>query len=71
MTETDIQPYDPQVYDSRHIPQQPPQIRQHAGLLCMRLPWGNTQEVAPLTFIEDDCSGLLIPDTNLGENPRH
>lgn len=49
---TENRPYGPQAYDSRHIPQQPPQIRQYAGLLCMTLPWGNTQEVAPLTFID-------------------
>jgi hypothetical protein len=47
-------PYGAEAYDSRHIPQQSPQIRDHAGRLCMCLPWGNTQEVAPLTFIEDD-----------------
>nr|WP_129591638.1 MULTISPECIES: hypothetical protein [unclassified Pseudomonas] len=41
-------------HDSRRLPEQSPQVHDHAGRLCMRLPWGNTQEVAPLTFIEDD-----------------
>ncbi|MGE8505016.1 MAG: hypothetical protein ACN6P1_22590 [Pseudomonas sp.] len=58
MTDTSP-PYGPKAYDSRHIPQQPPQIRQHAGLLCMPLPWGNTQEVAPMTFIEDNSPAEL------------
>ncbi|SDP98086.1 hypothetical protein SAMN05216213_109207 [Ectopseudomonas guguanensis] len=39
-------------YDSRHIPQQPPQIRQHAVLLCMPLPWGEAQDVAPYALMK-------------------
>jgi len=46
-------PYGPQAYDSRHIPQQSPQVSQHAGLLCMPLPWGEAQDVAPCGFFED------------------
>lgn len=46
-------------HDSRRLPAQAPQVRDHAGRLCMRLPWGNTQEVAPLTFIEDDSPAEL------------
>ena len=44
--------YGPRAYDSRLIPQQPPQIRQHAGLLCMPLPWGEAQDVAPYALME-------------------
>ncbi len=51
MTDTSP-PYGPQAYDSRHIPQQQPQIRQHAGLLCMPLPWGEAQDVAPYALME-------------------
>lgn len=46
-------PYGPKAYDSRHIPQQSPQVQQHAGLLCMPLPWGETQDVAPYGFFDD------------------
>jgi hypothetical protein len=46
-------------HDSRQLPEQAAQVRDHAGRLCMRLPWGNTQEVAPLTFIEDDSPADL------------
>ena len=45
-------PYGPQAYDSRHIPQQSPQVRQNAGLLCMPLPWGEAQDVAPFALME-------------------
>lgn len=46
-------------HDSRQLPEQAPQVRDHAGRLCIRLPWGNTLEVAPLTFIEDDSPAEL------------
>ena len=45
-------PYAATAYDSRHIPQQSPQVRQNAGLLCMPLPWGEAQEVAPYALME-------------------
>ncbi|WNF46994.1 hypothetical protein RHP75_00735 [Pseudomonas sp. SG20056] len=40
-------------YDSRHIPNQSPQIRKHAGLLTTTLPWGDTEDIAPFSFIDD------------------
>nr|WP_152665012.1 hypothetical protein [Pseudomonas toyotomiensis] len=46
-------------HDSRQLPEQAAQVRDHAGRLCIRLPWGNTQEIAPLTFIEDDSPAEL------------
>ena len=52
-------PYAATAHDSRQLSEQPPQVRDHAGRLCIRLPWGNTQEVAPLTFIEDDSPAEL------------
>jgi len=62
-------------YDSRQLPKQSPQVRDHAGRLCMRLPWSNTQEVAPLTFIEDDSPADLREQEeeerrNLGSRAR-
>jgi hypothetical protein len=40
-------------YDSQHIPNQSPQIRKHAGLLTATLPWGDTEDIAPFSFIDD------------------
>ena len=67
---TAISSYSDSAYDSRRIPNQPPQIRNHAGLLCIRLPWGNTEDVAPLAFIDEDSPHSLREQEELERNPR-
>ncbi|HSX89439.1 MAG TPA: hypothetical protein VLG17_15790 [Pseudomonas sp.] len=54
-------------YDSRHIPNQPPQIRKQAGLLTMVLPWGSTEDIAPYNFVDQDSPKRL---RELDENER-
>lgn len=65
---TAISSYSDSAYDSRRIPNQPPQIRNHAGLLCIRLPWGNTEDVAPLAFIDEDSPHSLREQEELERN---
>ncbi|MDO9617573.1 MAG: hypothetical protein Q7J43_07795 [Pseudomonas sp.] len=40
-------------YDSRHIPNQSPQVHKHAGLLTTTLAWGNTEDIAPFSFVDE------------------
>lgn len=64
--------YAESAYDSRRIPNQPPQIRNHAGLLCMPLPWGNTEDVAPLTFTDEDSpQNLREKEEEERKHPGH
>ena len=54
-------------YDSQHIPNQPPQVRKHAGLLTTTLPWGGTEDIAPYSFVDHDSPKRL---RELEENER-
>src|SRR5690554_4530836 len=50
--------YAPTAYNSKQIPAQPPQVAPPKSLsfvvraTSVRLPWGNTQDVAPSSFID-------------------
>ena len=46
-------------YDSLHIPNQPPQTRKQAGLLTRVLSWGNTEDIAPFSFVDNDSPKRL------------
>lgn len=57
-------------YDSRNIPNQPPQIRKQAGLLTMVLPWASTEDIAPYNFVDQDSPKQLRElDENERKNP--
>ena len=51
--------YADSAYDSRRIPNQPPQIRRQTGMLSMPLPWGQSQDVAPYIVLDHDSPKRL------------